>query len=382
MSRFTRIFLLLVLLAAVSCRSSEDTALEDYTVEIYTPRHAGGFEVRGTAHGRSTLIRVRNPWQGACGVERCLLLLRGGEEAPEGYTGQTAHAPVKKVVCMSSSHVAMFDALSQTRRVVGVSGMEYISSPHVNEHKFCGEIRDVGYDSNLNFELLISLRPDLVMLYGVSDGNTAVTDKLSELGIPYIYIGDYTEESPLGKAEWLNVVAEAIDQREFGRELFDGICNRYETLRESVAHLTERPRVMLNTPYRDTWFMPSGRSYMVRLIEDAAGRYVYEGNSSTASVPVSLEEAYLLADKADYWLNVGQFNTLEGLLAQNPRFAKIPAVNAGRVYNNNRRQTAAGGSDFWESGVMNPDLVLRDLIAILHPERAADSRLVYYKRIE
>lgn len=382
MTRFTRIILFVFLLAAVRCATPGNTALEDFTHAVYTPQYASGFEVRGTEHGQSTLICVRNPWQGARDVEQYLLLLRGGEKAPDGYNGQTVNAPVKRVVCMSSSHVAMFDALSQTRRVVGVSGMEYISSPHVNEHKFCGEIRDVGYDTNLNYELLLSLKPDLVMLYGVTSENTAVTDKLSELGIPYVYIGDYVEESPLGKAEWLMVAAEIIDQREFGRELFDGIRERYENLRSSVSYVADRPSVMLNTPYRDTWFMPSAENYMVRLIEDAGASCVYTDSDGSASIPVSLEKAYLLTLQADFWINVGAFNSLSGLLAQNPRFAEIPAVAQGRVYNNNRRQTPAGGSDFWESGVVNPDRVLADLIAIFHPELSTQDRLYYYKQLE
>ncbi len=48
-----------------------------------------------------------------------------------------------------------------------------------------------------------------------------------------------------------------------------------------------------------------------------------------------------------------------------PKFAGVPAIRNRMVFNNNRRQTPAGGSDFWESGVIRPDLVLRDLSLIL-----------------
>jgi iron complex transport system substrate-binding protein len=54
--------------------------------------------------------------------------------------------------------------------------------------------------------------------------------------------------------------------------------------------------------------------------------------------------------------------------------------------------TAAGGSDFWESAVVRPDVVLRDLITILHPEAllpdagslpdAGADTLYYYKKLE
>ena len=63
---------------------------------------------------------------------------------------------------MSSSHVAMFDAIGQIRRVCGVSGIDYISNAYVNEHRCCGEVLDVGYDTNLNFERLAAMQPDLM----------------------------------------------------------------------------------------------------------------------------------------------------------------------------------------------------------------------------
>ena len=141
----------------------------------------------------------------------------------------------------------------------------------------------------------------------------------------------------------------------------------------------KRPKVMLNTPYRDTWFMPSSHSYMIRLIEDAGGEYVYTGNTTDASVAVDLEEAYLLANASDIWINVGACNTLAELTAQNPKFADIPVVRNRRVYNNNARQTPAGGSDFWESAVVRPDVVLRDLRTILS---GGSEPTFYYKRLE
>ena len=280
---------------------------------------------------------------------------------------------------MSSSHVAMFDAIGQAKRISGVSGIDYISNPYVREHRLCGEVRDVGYDTNLNFELLAAMRPDLMLLYGVTGENTIVTGKLRELGIPYIYIGDYMEESPLGKAEWLVLAAELCDLRAAGADTLQRIARDYQALKAHPAPDAPRPKVMLNTPYRDTWVLPSSQSYMIRLIEDAGGEYVYTKNDSDTSVAVDMEEAYLLANAADFWLNVGPCNTLAELTAQNPKFSGIPVVRSRNVYNNNRRQTPAGGSDFWESGVVRPDLVLRDLRTIFSGDSVPTC---YYKRLE
>ena len=379
MKRFQPLIPLLLALLGTACGGSASYTPADFTTEVYTPAYASGFDIRGTERNAATLVTVRTPWQGGSGVEQHLLVLREGIEPPAGFDGQIVKAPVRHVVCMSSSHVAMFDAIGQIRRVCGVSGIDYISNAYVNEHRCCGEVLDVGYDTNLNFERLAAMQPDLMLLYGVTGENTVVTGKLRELGIPYVYIGDYVEESPLGKAEWLVLAAELCDLRAAGADTLQRIARDYQSLKAHPAPDAPRPKVMLNTPYRDTWFLPSTQSYMIRLIEDAGGEYVYTKNDSDTSVAVDMEEAYLLANAADFWLNVGACNTLAELTAQNPKFSGIPVVRKRNVYNNNRRQTPAGGSDFWESGVVHPDLVLRDLRAIFSGDSVPTC---YYKRLE
>jgi iron complex transport system substrate-binding protein len=126
---------------------------------------------------------------------------------------------------------------------------------------------------------------------------------------------------------------------------------------------------------------------MVRLIEDAGGEYILTENEkrkteneNNSSTPISLEEALLLAMKADFWINLGQFNSIEEVCAAAPRFAKVDAVRFGRLYNNTKRTNESRGSDFWESGAVRPDLILADLVKILHYEAPTDS-LYYYKKL-
>lgn len=384
MKIFDRIVAVLCALVFVACAGEPARSLEEFATMVYEPSYATGFDISGAEGAASTLITVRNPWQGAEGVEKRLFISREGERAPEGFEGQVIEGSAERVVCMSSTYVAMIDAIGCTERVVGVSGIDFIYNPRVREAASEGRVHDVGHDSNINFELLLTLRPDVVLIYGVAGENGVANAKLDELNIPYFYLGDYVEESPLAKAEWTVVVAEIMGVRERGEELFAGIENRYLELRKRVEEsATERPTVMFNTPYRDTWYMPSSRSYAVRIVEDAGGQYVYDGNHGTASQPIDLELAYVLTREADYWINVGQYATLEDLRRDNPRFVGAKAVREGRVYSSDRRATAKGGSDFWESAVVNPDVVLRDLVTILHPElNLVSEELTYYKRIE
>lgn len=371
--------LLFILLAGVlsGCRGKAASSAV-FTRAVYTPQYASGFDILGVEGWQSTVIRVRNPWQGAKEVEMAYFIARNGEKPPRDFRGGVIRAGAERIVCMSSTYIAMLDALGQVGRVVGVSGMEYISNPHVLARR--DEIKDVG--AEINYESLVGLKPDLVLLYGVSDALAATTDKMNELGIPYMYVGDYLEESPLGKAEWMVVLSELTDCRAAGERVFGAVPERYDALKRLVSGVTRRPAVMLNTPWNDSWMMPSVNNFVVRLIRDAGGDYIYPKNTSHSSVAIGLETAYGLIREADVWLNTGRVTSLAELLAVDEKFSDAKAVREKKVYNNNLRLTPGGGNDYWESGCVRPDVVLRDLIRILHPELLEEGDLYYYRHLE
>lgn len=369
---------LLVALLFVAACGRRGASLEDYDRAVYTPRYAAGFSIVGAEGAASTIVRVRNPWQGAEGVETRLFIARNGETAPAGFEGEVLDGDAARVVCISSSHVAMLDAVGAVGRIVGVSCPAYVTNEYVAANR--DRIVDVGYEGHIDYERLVGQNPDLVLLYGLY-GASSMVSKLRELGIPYLYVCDYLEEDPLGKAEWMVAVAETGGRRAAAEEIFAPIPARYEALKARVAaEAADAPSVMLNTPYGDSWFMPSGGSYIVRLIADAGGRYIYDAKEGNTSLPIDLEEATLLVSRADMWLNA-QAASLEELRARFPKFADARCLRNGYVWNCDRRANAAGGNDFWESGVLRPDLVLGDLVRIFHPE-LAEGDFVYYRKLE
>lgn len=366
------------MLLTVSCGTSDKGSVGDYDKVVYTPQYASGFKITGAEGRESTILTITNPWQGSDSVVSQLFIARNGEEVPEGFEGQVLDGDARRIVTMSSTHIAMLDAVGEIDRVVGVSGIGFISNPAILARK--DSISDVGYDGNVNYEKLLSTDPDIVLLYGVSGAN-AMEGKLRELGIPYVYVGDYVEESPLGKAEWMVALAELTGRREEGIKRFAVIPERYNALKRKVAdNAPDAPSVMLNVPYGDSWFMPSTQSYMARLIADAGGHYIYDKNTGTTSLPVDLEEAYRLTADADMWINAGNASTLEELKNQCPKFTDTRCFRNGDVWNNTARATAGGGNDFFETAVVQPDVLLRDLVKIFHPELVSED-LIYYKKL-
>lgn len=361
-----------------ACRPRGNAELRDFTRTVYAPSYAVGFEIVGRADGRSTILKTKRPWQGAEGEETALFIARDGEPAPAGFKGQTVKAGARRIVCMSSSYVAMLSELHAVNRIVGLSCRDYISNDSVAARR--AAIAEVGYEGSVDYETLVAVAPDIVLLYGLN-GLSAMEAKLRELGIPFVYMGDYLEENPLGKAEWLVPVAEILDERAAGEAVFGALVPRYEAMKARVDSVTSRPAVMLNAPYGDSWFMPADGSYVVRLIHDAGGRYIYECNHGTRSEPVDMETAMRLLAEADVWCNVNGFADLADVRRRLPNTAAVFCVRAGRVYADDRRLNAAGGNDYWESGILHPDVVLRDWIKILHPERVPED-FVYYRPLE
>lgn len=367
----------------LSC-SRQRADLSEYNEDVYSPKYASGFSIKKAAGKESVLITSLNPWQGADSINTSLLILRNNEEAPENFDGQIINGNASRIVTMSSTHIAMLDAIGEVNRVKGVSGIHFITNPYINENK--ESIGDIGFEGNVNYELLAALEPDIVMLYGVN-GASSMENKLKELKIPYLYVGDYLEESPLGKTEWVIPVAELTGNKDLAISYLDSIAGNYEHLRDKLKenmeiHQSSMPKVMINTPYNGAWFIPSTGSYMVTLIKDAGGKLIYDKNTGNSSVPVDMEESFKLVSDADMWINPGTISTYNELKTQLPKYSNAKCVTDRKVYNNNLRSTPGGGNDFYESGIMHPDMILSDLIKIFHPETCDTIRMTYYQNLK
>ena len=183
----------------------------------------------------------------------------------------------------------------------------------------------------------------------------------------------------------LGVEVHGLVADKFGYEvgLFNGTGASVNTASKTMSDDWHIPSLLYagRLTYMPKGVMPSTQSYMAQLVTDAGADYIYQENKSNSSTPIGLETAYKLIQKADYWINVGMASTLDELKTVNPKFVDAKAVREKTVYNNNLRTTPTGGNDYWESAVVRPDVVLRDLIHIFHPELVSDS-LYYYRHLE
>lgn len=374
-----KLTLFVLLLTLISCQSVEKS-YDELLLPYYQPKHAVGFELFHLQGMKSTVIRITNPWQGAEGIVMDTFVQRDEEQPPKGFMGQVVPAGATRIVALSTTNIGMLACLGEEKRVVGVSGLQYVCNEYLTNPK--NGVKDLGEE--MQYETLVSLEPSLVICYGVSSAQQQMTDKLTELGIPYIYSSAYLEHSALGKSEWLVMYAELLDQFDKGVEKLEEIERNYNEAKALVDALPieDRPTVMLNAPFNDAWVLPPVKSVTAELIRDA-GAVPYTGKEEEGSVTqIGMEEAFAMLREADYWVGLGQmvkqYSDLPPALRAHRKDMK--PVQLDHLYNNNAQMTEGGGSNYYEEGIVRPDIILRDLIEIFHPE-LQEHTLYFYRHV-
>jgi iron complex transport system substrate-binding protein len=330
-----------------------------------------------------TEVKIINPWQGATNVNQIYYLIKRGSELPEGLDSEAViFVPLRKIICMSTTHIAMISALGEEKSIVGVSGTNFIYSPALKENVDKKLVVDVGYEANLNKELILKISPDLIMIYGIGSESAGYVGKLKELGSKVIINADYLETDPLSRAEWIKLFGALYCKENLADSIFKSEAYEYTKLKSFVDQSTRnKPKVLLGLPFKDTWYISPGNSFISKLISDAGGDYLWTDTESSVSMPYGIENVYLRGMKADFWLNIGSVSSRNEISNVDQRLDDLPSFKNDNLYNNNKRISAKGGNDYWESGSLYPHLILKDIATILHPELFRDHELTFYRKI-
>ena len=331
-----------------------------------------------------TILKIKNPWQGARNIEQVYYLVpREAGLSHFDDSSRVISVPVKKIICTSTTHIAMIEALGEEDAIAGVSGTRYVYNMSAADRIKDGLIPDVGYDAGINNELIFKINPDLLIMYGIGGEGEGYTSKLKEMGIKVMFDADYLEIDPLGKAEWIKLFGALFCKENISDSIFASVSKEYNNLKEYIANnIKNRPSVLLGLPFKDTWYISPGNSYVSRLIDDAGGKYLWKNKESSVSMPYSLENVYMQAVQAEFWLNIGSVLSKSEITDFDPRLALLSPFVTWKMYNNNKRISPGGGNDYWESGTISPQVILKDIACILHPDLFQNYELVYYRKIE
>lgn len=368
--------LLLMLVLFTSCTSKQGNKNEAAKGESIKIKHAEGFAINKSSD--YMCITVFNPWKKGEIYERYYLVKKEDTTVPQD--GKKILIPLKTIVPNSATYLEFIKMLGEQNKIVGVPNTRWIYSPEILQKVKEGKIKELGDAFNLDIEKLMMIRPQAVMTpaYDAEDTNA---EHLKRIGIPMIYNIEWQEKSLLGRAEWIKFVAAFFDKLDLAENLYNDIEKKYNDASAISKKISKHPIILDGQDFRGTWSMPGGRSYNGKMFKDAGASYFYEKDTTTGSIPSSIEAALMNFNNAEVWIGT-KANSLEELGKTDSKYRLFKAFKMGNVYNYNKRMSVTGGNDYWESGVAHPDLILKDVIKALHPELLPDYEFTYTQKLK
>ena len=327
-------------LVCVACQPKSTSSVTDDTA---------GFTL--DIHNDSTIITIYSPWQKGEVMQRLAF-----------------NQPYERIVCTSATHMGFISELGMTDKVVGVCRPNRVYNLSEEDRE---RITDIGDDMQPSMEKILLLNPDLVILYTYAQGDP-IPAQVEALGVPILYCNEWTETTPLARAEWIRLFGAIFGCSTKADSIFASVRDAYEQLKVDSLKFKGKS-LMSGMSWRGTWYVPAGGTFMGHLFRDAGAQYKYEDNPSTSSIPLTMEQAIQDFAQADIWVGC-EANSLKELEAIDKKHTWFKAFQTGQVYNFRRRTLPSGANDFWESATVHPERILSDLNKVL----LGDTTALYY----
>ncbi|MEB2786322.1 ABC transporter substrate-binding protein [Algoriphagus persicinus] len=327
-------------------------------------------------------VEVTQAWSGADKIFTYLVLEENAEK-PAGSFDAIIQLPVRKVILTSTTQIPHLDMLNATDKLIGFPNLNLISSKKTWEVIDAGKVEDLGAGPSANTEMVIDLSPDWIMISTLGD-DLKYLDLLDQAGIPAVINGEYVEKHPLGRAEWIKFTGVLLGKYEEAKAVFDRVEDDYLAAGKLAGASIDflRPTVLSGVLYQDIWYAPGSESWGAKILQNAGANYIFSDQKGTGSVQLNYEFVLENALEADFWIGSADFPDLQSMGNSEPRYKAFKAFKSGNVFSYIQKRGRAGGLEYFELGYMRPDLILKDLIKILHPDLLPAYELYFYQQLD
>lgn len=378
-SKFIFFFAIILTFFSVSCNSKTDNKKDlSITNSLLKVKYSKGFNIQ-TYNNYDKLI-IKSPYPDAKEtfeyiIESPNLELTIDSKIP------SLKAPIKKLVVTSTTHIPMLELLGVENTLVGFQNTKYVSSKKTRKRIDEGLIKDLGKEFSLNTEILFDLEPDAVIGFSMTKTNKTY-NLIEEMGIPVILNGDWLEETPLGRAEWIKFFGVLFNKKKEADSIFNQIERDYLNAIEIVKTIKKKQSILSGAIMRnDVWSLPGGESFVAKFLEDANLNYLWKDSKGKGSLNLSFESVFEKGEDADYWIAPGYFSSKEQMLEGNRHYADFKSFKNDRIYTPSTKTGSTGGIIYYELAPTRPDLVIKDLIKITNPELLPDHELVFFEKM-
>ncbi|WP_338221808.1 ABC transporter substrate-binding protein [Algoriphagus sp. oki45] len=327
-------------------------------------------------------IHVTQAYIGAEKTYRYLVLEEGTEVEKSGFDA-VVQLPISKVILTSTTQVPHLDMLGDTDKLIGFPQTDLISSVAARARIDAGKITDLGNGPSANPEMVIDLQPDWIMISTLGE-DLRYLDLFAQANIPALINGEYVEQNPLGRAEWIKFTGILLGKYEEAVAEFEKIKTAYQEAEKLAAQITadNQPKVLSGVMYQDIWYAPGAESWGAQILQNAGGDYVFSDQTGSGSLQLNYEFVLDRAAEAEVWIGSADFPDVKTMGSSEPRYQNFQAWKSGQVYTYTAKIGASGGLEYFELGYVRPDLILKDLIKILHPELLPEYELYFYQKLE
>jgi len=290
--------------------------------------------------------------------------------------------PIEKIVVTSTTHIPMVELLNEEEAILGFPHAKYVSSEKTRSLIDAGKIIEIGKENALNTEILLDLNPELVVGYSVSSADKSLTT-IKKSGINVIYNGDWLEETPLGRAEWIKFFGVLFDKEKQADRIFKEIENNYIAAKSIAMKAKVKPTVLSGAIMsKDIWNLPAGESFVANYLKDANLAYLWRNSEGKGSLSLSFESVFEKGKNADFWIAPGYFSSKEQLLNSNQMYAEFNAFKNDKIYTPTLKKGKTGGVIYYELAPTRPDLVLKDIIKVTHPNLLPNYTLSFFEKMK
>lgn len=377
-NHFSKIFAVVFAVLLVGCKNEKTTEATSANVEN-SVKYAKGLAIYD--YGNYSVVKVNNPWPNA-NKNYTYVLKEKDAKIPDSLAQyESVNVPVKTAIATSTTHIPSFEMLGVENSLVGFPNLDYISSDKVRALIDAKKIKELGNNQSLNTEVIIDLNPDVIIGYGIDNNNQAL-DNLKKSGLKIVLNGDWNEQSALGKAEWIKLFGALYGLEDKADKIFSDIEKEYNNTLEIAQKANFKPTVMAGAIFENKWYLPDGKSWGAELIAQGGGSYLWAESKGTGSLSLPFEAVLETASQAEYWIGPGQFTSLSEMTSSNPHYAQFKAFKDQNVYSFSSKKGKTGGVIYYELAPNRPDLVIKDIVKILHPELLPDYELYFFEKLK
>jgi iron complex transport system substrate-binding protein len=380
MKQFRFIFLLFTIFSIVnSCKNeSEIDSIAIKNGKKLELKYAEGFSI--TKYKTHSVLIINSPWPNSKETFKYILAQKNISGQSEVFNA-FINTPIKNIVVTSTTHISSLELLGVETSLVGFPGLDYISSENTRQRIKNKKIRELGKNEVINTEVLLELNPDAVIGFGV-DGVNKSFETLKKAGIPILYNGDWVESSPLAKAEWIKFFGALFNKEIEADSIFNQIESDYLNAKQLAKQVKSQPTVLSGAMHKDVWYLPNGSSPEAQFLKDANVNYLWQDTTTKGSLALSFETVFNKARNANIWLSPSYYSSLEALEKANQHYIEFEAFQNKSIYSFSNTIGETGGVLYYELGTARPDLVLKDIIKVCHPEVLPDYEPYFFKPLE